>query len=250
MQALQQHLAQLKLSGVRQALEQQSTQPNTYQDLSFNERLLMLLEHEINGRKQRRIERLIKQAKFRLRANVEDIDYQASRQLKPQQIRSLLDGQWLSQHQNLIITGATGCGKTYLACALGHHYCQQGQPVYYYRLKGLLEDMYMAQAQGIYRKLLNRLTQCHILIIDDWGLEPLTDNQRSDLLEIIDTRYNEASTIISSQLPVESWYEIIGESNHADAILDRIVHSSIKIKLEGESMRKKQNKLTDADQLD
>lgn len=250
MQLLQQHLTQLKLSGVKQALEQQMTQPNTYKELSFNERLLMLLEHELNGRKQRRIERLVKQAKFRLRASIEQIDYQASRQLKPQHIRTLIDGEWLTQKQNLIITGATGCGKTYLACALGHHYCKQGQTVLYYRLKGLLEDMYLAQAQGLYRKLLNRLTQCHILVIDDWGLEPLSSNQRSDLLELIDTRYNERSTIIATQIPIESWYEVIGESNHADAILDRIIHSSNKIELAGESMRKQLNKLTDADHLD
>lgn len=249
MQLIQQALTQLKLSGIRQALEQQATTPNLYQELSFHERLLMLLEHEINGRKERRVQRLIQQAKFRLRADIDNIDYQGGRNLDKKFIRTLLDGQWFTEHQNLIVTGATGCGKTYLTCALGHHFCRQSQSVYYYRLKGLLEDMYLAQAQGTHRKLLHKLTTCQLLILDDWGLEPLMDNQRSDLLEIIDKRYSEKSTVIASQIPIDKWYQMIGESNHADAILDRIIHSSIKLNLKGESMRKRQIKLTDADQL-
>ena len=163
-------------------------------------------------------------------------------------IRSLAQGEWLKHHQNLLLTGATGCGKTYLSCALGRHYCQQEHSVYYFRLKELLEKLFMAQADGSYRKLINKLKSCELLILDDWGLEPLNAQQRSDLLELIDARYDVHSTMITSQLPIEHWYEMIGDSTHADAILDRLVHGSIKIELQGESMRKRLNNLTDADQ--
>ena len=152
-------------------------------------------------------------------------------------------------HQNILITGATGCGKTYLACAFGHQHCQQGQSVFYFRLKELLEKIFFAQADGTYRKLIGKLTNADLLILDDWGLEPLNAQQRSDLLELIDARYDSKSTLIASQLPQEHWYKMIGESTHADAILDRLVHGSIKIELEGESMRKMANNLTDGDHL-
>jgi len=248
MNVLQHQLATLKLSGVRSALQKQLEQASLYLEQSFEERLSLLLDHEINGRVQRRIERLTNQAKFRLKANLNEMNYGAKRQLSKDKIRSLAQGEWLNLHQNLLITGATGCGKTYLSCALGHHYCQQEYSVYYFRLKELLEKLFMAQADGSYRKLINKLKSCELLILDDWGLEPLNAQQRSDLLELIDARYDIKSTMVTSQLPVEHWYEMIGESTHADAILDRLVHGSIKIDLKGESMRKKMNNLTDADQ--
>jgi DNA replication protein DnaC len=147
------------------------------------------------------------------------------------------------------MTGATGSGKTCLACALGHHYCQQGISVYYVRLKQLLENMYLAQAEGNYRKLVHKLSSMNLLVLDDWGPEPLNAQQRSDLLEIIDARYDTNSTLITSQLPIENWHEMIGESTHADAISDRLVHRAIKLESEGDSMRKKTNNLTYADHL-
>lgn len=249
MNPLHQQLAQLKLSGVKAALQQQSQQASLYVEQSFEERLSLLLSHELTGREQRRIERLVRQAKFRLRANLSDIDYSAHRQLSKDTLRNLARGEWLTQGHNLLITGATGCGKTYLACALGHHHCQQDHSVYYFRLKELLEKLFMAQADGTYRKHINKLKACDLLILDDWGLEPLNAQQRSDLLELIDARYDTKSTMITSQLPVENWYDMIGESTHADAILDRLIHGSIKLELKGESMRKRQNKLTDADHV-
>lgn len=249
MNTLTTQLATLKLSGVRAALLQQAEKPNLYMEQSFEERLSLLLEHEITGREQRRIERLTKQARFRLKANLQEIDYHIERGLSKDKIRSLAQGEWLKHQHNLLITGATGCGKTYLSCALGHHYCQQEYSVYYFRLKELLEKLFMAQADGSYRKLVQKLKSCDLLILDDWGLEPLNAQQRSDLLEIIDARYNFKSTMITSQLPVANWYEMIGESTHADAILDRLVHSAIKIELKGESMRKRLNQLTDADHV-
>lgn len=249
MNTLSNQLTALKLSGVKAALLQQKEQPNLYMEQSFEERLSLLLDYEITGREQRRIERLTRQAKFRIKANLQELEYQAERGLSQDKIRSLAQGEWLTQQHNLLITGATGCGKTYLSCALGHHYCQQEHSVYYFRLKELLEKLFMAQADGSYRKLINKLKSCDLLILDDWGLEPLNAQQRSDLLEIIDARYDFKSTMITSQLPVTSWYEMIGESTHADAILDRLVHSAIKIELKGESMRKRRNKLTEADHV-
>jgi len=244
-----QQLSQLKLNGVKAALQQQNDQPSLYLEQSFIERLSLLLAHEITGREQRKIERLTSQAKFRLRASLEQINYHAERQLHKDQIRALAQGEWLRLHQNLLLTGATGCGKTYLSCALGQHYCQQEYSVYYFRLKELLEKLFMGQADGSYRKLINKLKACDLLILDDWGLEPLNAQQRSDLLELIDARYDSKSTMITSQLPVSNWYEMIGESTHADAILDRLVHRAIKIELKGGSMRKRLNILTQADHV-
>jgi len=218
-------------------------------ELAFEERLALLLDNEITQRDNRKIDRLTRQAKFRVSAQLAQFDYQSSRQINKAQIRSLGQGEWLRLHQNILITGATGCGKTYLTCALGYNHCQQGESVYYFRLKELLEKMYLAQADGSYRKLINKLSSASLLILDDWELEPLTVQQRSDLLELIDARYDAKSTMISSQLPIENWYEMIGESTHADAILDRLVHSSIKLELKGESMRKKLNFLTPPDHL-
>ncbi|MFT7009198.1 MAG: DNA replication protein DnaC [Colwellia sp.] len=246
-QQINTQLVMLKLSGIRDALSQQSEQPNLYVEQSFEERLCLLLDHEITQRDQRKIDRLTRQAKFRVNGTLAQLDYGASRQLNKTQIRSLAQGEWLRLHQNILITGATGCGKTYLACALGHNHCQQGKNVYYFRLKELLEKMFMAQADGSYRKFINKLTSANLLILDDWGLEPLTPQQRSDLLELIDARYDTKSTLIASQLPIENWYDMIGESTHADAILDRLVHGAIKLELKGESMRKKLNSLTEAD---
>jgi len=246
-QQINTQLVTLKLSGIRDALSQQSEQPNLYVEQSFEERLCLLLDHEITQRDQRKIDRLTRQAKFRVNGTLAQLDYGASRQLNKTQIRSLAQGEWLRLHQSILITGATGCGKTYLACALGHNHCQQGENVYYFRLKELLEKMFMAQADGSYRKLINKLTSANLLILDDWGLEPLTPQQRSDLLELIDARYDTKSTLIASQLPIENWYDMIGESTHADAILDRLVHGAIKLELKGGSMRKKLNSLTEAD---
>jgi DNA replication protein DnaC len=246
-QQVNNQLSNLKLSGIRDALLQQYEQPNLYVEQSFEERLSLLLEHEITQRDQRKIDRLTRQAKFRVGGTLAQLNYGAARQLDKTQIRSLAQGEWLRLHQNILITGATGCGKTYLACALGQNHCQQGNSVYYFRLKELLEKMFLAQADGSYRKLINKLSSANLLILDDWGLEPLTAQQRSDLLELIDARYDTKSTLIASQLPIANWYEMIGESTHADAILDRLVHGAIKLELKGESMRKKLNSLTDAD---
>ncbi|WP_032116571.1 IS21-like element helper ATPase IstB [Candidatus Arsenophonus nilaparvatae] len=248
MNHLYEQLTVLKLNALRDALRNQSAQPNTYQELGFEERLSLLVAEELTNRENRKAERLIKQAKFRLNAELSELDYRSSRGIEKTLIRSLSQGSWLNLKQNLLLTGATGSGKTYLACALGHNACRQGYKVYYFRLKSLMELCYQGHADGRYSKLLTKLNHTDLLLLDDWGLEPLSSEQRSDLLEIIDLMYQKGSVIVVSQLPIENWYKMIGDSTHADAILDRLVHGSIKLELKGESMRKIQTLLTDGDQ--
>jgi DNA replication protein DnaC len=206
-----------------------------------------LLDHEITQLHQRKIDQLTRQATFKVNGTLAQLNYGVSRQINKTQICSLAQGEWLRLHQNIPITGATACGKIYLACALGHHHCQQGENVYYFRLKELLEKILMAQADGSYQKLINTLTSANLLILKHWGLEPLTGKQYSDLLELIDARYDTKSTLIASQLPIENWYDMIEESTYANAILDQLVHGAIKLEFKGRSMRKKLNSLTEAD---
>lgn len=248
MNHLYEQLTELKLTGFRDALKNQIAQPGAYQELGFEERLSLLASEELTCRENRKAERLVKQARFRLSAELSKLDYRSSRGLDKALIRSLGQGNWLNLKQNLLLTGATGSGKTYLACALGHNACRQGYKVYYYRLKALMALCYPGHADGRYSKLLTKLNHSDLLLLDDWGLEPLSSEQRSDLLEIVDLMYQRGSIIVVSQLPVESWYKMIGDSTHADAILDRLVHGSIKIELKGESMRKMQTTLTEGDQ--
>tara|TARA_B100001059_G_scaffold235209_1_gene280111 strand:+ start:1745 stop:2494 length:750 start_codon:yes stop_codon:yes gene_type:complete len=231
-------LASLRLTTLGQALTRQEEDPSHYDNLSFNERLSMLLAEELLTREQRKIERLVKQAKFRLDAHPEQIDYRSSRGLEKGKIRSLLEGAWLKHHQNLIFTGATGCGKTYLGCAIGHYFCQQGISVRYFRLKTLQEKLQQVHGEGSYSRFLNQLNNCQILIIDDWGMEALSNQQRSDLLDIIDARHEKNSMILMSQLPIAKWHALIGEATYADAIMDRLIHRAQRFELRGESMRK------------
>jgi DNA replication protein DnaC len=242
-------LHQLKLGGMAAALQTQLEQVGTYEGLPFIERLSLLLDQENLQREQRKQQRLIRQARFKLNACVQDIDYQHPRNLKKSQLAQLAQGDWINRSQNLLLTGPCGSGKTYLACALGHNACMQGYSVRYYRLSRLLLELTQTKADGTYHKKLQQLAKTQLLIIDDWGLEGLKPAQRNDLMEIMDDRHGESSTVVISQLPTDQWYANIGDNTLADAILDRLMHNAHRLLLKGESMRKIMSGLTQDEQL-
>jgi len=242
-------LRQLKLGGMASAMQSQQEMPNTYDGLSFEERLQLLLDQESLSRDTRKQERLIKQARFKLNANIQGIDYKQSRNITKNQIAQLAQADWITKKQNLLLTGPCGSGKTYLACSLGHSACLKGLQTRYYRLSRLFISLAKAKADGTYHKELASLSQTRLLIIDDWGMEPITQAQRSDLMEIMDDRHEQSSTLIISQLPVDQWYACIGDNTLADAILDRLVHNAHRLNLKGESMRKILGKLTESEHL-
>lgn len=237
-------LQSLKLTGILKAYIEQMEMPDC-EGLSFDERFGLLLDREATESDNRRLKTRLKKAKLRLAASVEDIDYRQPRGLDKSLMLSLASCQWIRNHDNCIITGPTGAGKTYLACALGQKACREGYSVLYLRLPRLFRDLAVAKGDGRYTKLLTAFEKTDLIILDDWGTAALTDEQRRDLFEILEDRYDRRSTLIAAQLPVKHWHEIIGEPTLADAILDRLVHNVFKIKLKGESMRKKRKLLTD-----
>ena len=238
LQQILSRLRELRLGGMAAALSRQCEQPHTYDELGFTERVGLLVERECVERENRKQQRLVRDARFRLRADLADIDYGHSRNLRKAQIAELAQGDWIERGRNLLITGPCGSGKTWIACALGHNACVRGLSVRYYRISRLFLALGQAKAEGSYNKLLGRLAKVSLLIIDDWGLEKVTSPQRYDLMEIMDDRYGESSTVIISQLPVGEWYNSIGDNTVADAILDRVIHNSHRLELGGESMRK------------
>lgn len=239
-------LRALKLTGMLDALELQQAQPQTH-DLSFEQRLALLVEREVLHRENRRLERLLKAAKLRVPACVEDIDYRHPRGLEKSRMATLASCDWVRQSQSLCITGPTGCGKTWLACALGNQACRQGLSVRYLRLPNLFEQLRIAHGDGSYPRLMNRLLKTELLILDDWGIQKITTAQRQDLMEVIEDRHGRRSTLIASQLPIEHWHDYIGEATLADAILDRLLHGAHRLNLRGESMRRLAAELTERD---
>lgn len=245
-ESLLNQLRHLKLSGMMAALQTQLEHPGTYEGLSFAERLQLLVDHEEQERNQRKQDRLISQAQFKLKAYPKEIDYQHTRGLQKSQIAALLQCDWLKKAQNILLTGPCGSGKTYIACALGHQACLKGYRTKYFRLSRLILALTQAKADGSYVKLLKDLACIELLIIDDWGLDPLNAAHRNDLMEIMDDRYGKSATIMISQLPTDQWYQAIGDNTLADAILDRLMHNAHRINLKGESMRKINHSLTDS----
>ncbi len=228
---------------MHQALLEQHRIPDI-QTLSFEERLGLLVDREMTSREDRRLQGRLSKARLKHNACLEDLDYRSPRGLDKALIRQLGSGQWIREGLNLIINGPTGVGKTWIACALAHKACREGYTALYLRTPRLFEELGLAHGDRRFTKLMSAIAKTDLIILDDWGLTKLTAEQRRDLLELIDDRHGSRSTIVTSQLPLEHWHEVIGDPTLADAILDRLVHSAYGIHLKGESMRKRQTKLT------
>jgi DNA replication protein DnaC len=236
-------LQHLKFTGMAAALAEQMQMPDI-EELAFEERLGLLVDRELTERENRRLSSRLRRARLKHNAALEDIDYRHPRGLDKSLIQFLATCQWVKEHLNILITGPTGVGKTWIACALAHKACREGYTAGYLRLPRLLQDMAIAKGDGRYPKLLATLAKTDVLVLDDWGLAKLTGEQRRDLLEILEDRHATRSTLATSQLPIETWHDIIGDPTLADAILDRLVHNAYRIHLKGASMRKRKANLT------
>lgn len=238
-------LQQLKFTGMVTALSEQINTTDIDQ-LTFEERLGLLVDREITERENRKLSSRMRRAKLRFpQAAMEDIDYRTPRGIDRSMMQSMADCRWIKDRLNILITGPTGVGKSWLACALGQKGCREGYSVLYTRLPRLMQELVMAKADGRFAKVLTQLAKIDLLILDDWGLSKLTAEQRRDLLEILEDRHEQRSTIVTSQLPIEKWHGMIGDPTLADAILDRLIHNAHKLPLKGESMRKQRSKLTE-----
>jgi DNA replication protein DnaC len=210
--------------------------------LGHHEWLGLLLDREASWRRDKRFSARLRIAKLRHSAAIEDVDYRSPRGLDRALFQKLAQGEWIDAHDNLILAGPTGVGKSWLACAIGHKACRDNRSVLYHRVPKLFEDLALARGDGRHPRLLRSLGRADLLILDDWGLEPLDAAARHDLLEILEERYGRRSTIVTSQLPLDRWHEIIADPTYADAILDRLVHNAHRIELSGESMRRTRGK--------
>ena len=230
-------LSKLKLFGFVTALDEQC-QSTSYHELSFEERLSLLVEREYLRREQAKLTRRISAAKLKTRAVVEEIDFSAKRNLKKSKILELAQGNWVQEKHNLIITGPTGVGKTFLACALADKACKLGFTSFYIKTSELSSQLSLAQADGSFSKVLSKFAKTNLLILDEWFRDSLKDNQVRDILDLVDERFRNASIIFVSQIPTKDWHAKISDPTLADALLDRIVHDSLRLELEGDSLRK------------
>jgi DNA replication protein DnaC len=242
-----QKLSDMRLHAFSRALREQFDTPDSYGHLGFEDRVGILVDREWTEREARSLTRRLQLARLRDRAAaVEDIDFGHPRGLDRNLVRRLSNCEWITKKQNLVITGSTGCGKTFVACAFGQKACREGFSVIYRRVPRMLNELHIAHGDGSLPRLLARWAKTDLLILDDWGLAPLTVQHRHDLLEVIEDRHGERATIIAAQLPLKDWHKYIGDPAVADAALDRIVHSAHHITMSGDSMRKKRAQPTAA----
>jgi len=229
-------LKSLRCEGMLEAFTEQLKTPDIHR-LSFEERFALLIEREYLTRENRKLINRLRQAKLKEEACIEDIDYSPERQLSKTVLTRLAECSFIVRKENILITGPTGAGKTYLACAIANQACRQGYGARYIRLPKLFQAITIAKADGSYIKLMEYVAKLPLLVLDDWGLAPMNDANRRDLLEIIDDRYHRSSTLITSQLPVQDWHDTIGDATLGDAILDRLIHNAHRIDVKGPSMR-------------
>jgi DNA replication protein DnaC len=239
-------LRELQLTGMASALEEQQGMPDV-RSLSFEDRLTLLVEREATVREDRRLTRLLRQARLRLPASVEALDFRSQRGLDRSVVLRLAACDWVRRHEVVLVSGATGTGKTFLACALAQAACRQGLSSRYFRLPRLLEELAVARGDGSYPKLMDRLQKTALLVLDDYGLAPLNQTERRDLLEVLEDRTGRRATLVTSQLPQDHWHEVVGDATLADAILDRLIHHAHRLNLKGGSMRKKKPQLESPD---
>ena len=231
----------LKLNGMAEAYEEQRSQ-SRMGELSFEERVALLVERQWLWKENRALATRLTYAQFKESACVEDLDFRDGRGLKRSVIEQLATCDWVTYHQNVIVTGPTGCGKTFVACALAHKACRKGHRALYFYAPKLFRALSLAQADGSLPSLLKKIAKAHLLVVDDWGMAKVEERQYREFLEILDDRHSSGSTLMTSQFPVSAWHEAIPDPTVADAILDRLIHNAHRIELKGESMRKRKGK--------
>jgi DNA replication protein DnaC len=241
---LKERMRMLRMFGMLRAFNT-SLENKSMEELTNDEMLTMLLDSEWDERYNRSIERGLRNAKFRYKATIELLDFNHSRGLDKNQIHRFAEGTFIKEKENIIITGSTGTGKSFLASALGHQICMLGYKVYYSNADRLFAQLKIGKADGSAIKEINRIEKQDLLILDDFGIQPMDQHSRSILMDIIEDRHGKRSTILTSQLPVKMWHDVIGEKTVADAILDRIIHDAHRVEIKGDSMRKRKTKVTE-----